>query len=329
MPSMLPFTEEDFAPAWEQSQLLLPALASAKIDYGLQRHLLLHPGRRPADRRVAGRRRASGSPRRSGSPTPPAWPGRSRELLVDGRSERRPARLRRAPLRGGPARRRLRQRDLPAELRGDLRRAAPAAAARSPRATCGSARSTPGSRSSARCSWRAPAGSGRTGTRPTRRWSTQLPAEWTPPERDAWAAQFHSPIAAAEALAHPRPRVAMYDMTPLKRLEVSGPGALDAAAAAHHREDGQVGRRRSPTPCCSTRPAASAATSPWPGWASRPVPGRRERQPRPRLPPPPGAGRRTCRSATSPAAPAASACGARWPAISCSRCPATTSPTRR
>src|SRR3954447_16449130 len=34
MPSMLPFTEEDFAPAWEESQLLLPSLRSTKIDSG-------------------------------------------------------------------------------------------------------------------------------------------------------------------------------------------------------------------------------------------------------------------------------------------------------
>jgi glycine cleavage system aminomethyltransferase T/glycine/D-amino acid oxidase-like deaminating enzyme len=46
------------------------------------------------------------------------------------------------------------------------------------------------------------------------------------PERDAWAARYWSPIAAAEALAT-RERVALYDMTPLKRIEVSGPGALD------------------------------------------------------------------------------------------------------
>lgn len=53
-----------------------------------------------------------------------------------------------------------------------------------------------------------------------------LPPEWQPPARDAWAAMFHSPIAAAEAW-RTRTAVAMYDMTPLKRLEVSGPGALD------------------------------------------------------------------------------------------------------
>src|SRR3712207_2155825 len=53
----------------------------------------------------------------------------------------------------------------------------------------------------------------------------ELPAEWVPPERDAWAGQFWSPIAAAEAWKT-RTAVALYDMTPLKRLEVSGPGAL-------------------------------------------------------------------------------------------------------
>lgn len=46
------------------------------------------------------------------------------------------------------------------------------------------------------------------------------------PARDPWATRYWSPIAAAEALAT-RDRVALYDMTPLKRIEVSGPGALD------------------------------------------------------------------------------------------------------
>jgi glycine cleavage system aminomethyltransferase T len=52
-----------------------------------------------------------------------------------------------------------------------------------------------------------------------------MPAEWLPPARDAWSNMFSSPIAAAEAWKT-RTAVAMYDMTPLKRLEVSGPGAL-------------------------------------------------------------------------------------------------------
>ncbi|MFJ8666515.1 FAD-dependent oxidoreductase [Streptomyces sp. NPDC093600] len=45
------------------------------------------------------------------------------------------------------------------------------------------------------------------------------------PERDAWSARYWSPIAATEARAT-RERVALYDMTPLRRLEVTGPGAL-------------------------------------------------------------------------------------------------------
>lgn len=46
------------------------------------------------------------------------------------------------------------------------------------------------------------------------------------PERDAWSARYWSPIVAAEARAT-REKVALYDMTPLRRLEVNGPGALD------------------------------------------------------------------------------------------------------
>ncbi|MFF2851175.1 FAD-dependent oxidoreductase [Streptomyces sp. NPDC058001] len=45
------------------------------------------------------------------------------------------------------------------------------------------------------------------------------------PARDAWSARYWSPIAAAEARAT-RERVALYDMTPLRRLEVTGPGVL-------------------------------------------------------------------------------------------------------
>ena len=53
----------------------------------------------------------------------------------------------------------------------------------------------------------------------------QLPQEWRPPRREPWAAMFHSPIAAAEAW-RTRTAVALYDMTPLKRLEISGSGAV-------------------------------------------------------------------------------------------------------
>ncbi len=46
------------------------------------------------------------------------------------------------------------------------------------------------------------------------------------PTRNDWAARHWSPIAGAEARVA-RERVALFDMTPLKRLEVSGPGALE------------------------------------------------------------------------------------------------------
>lgn len=52
----------------------------------------------------------------------------------------------------------------------------------------------------------------------------ELPAEWQAPERDEWSAMFSSPISAAEAWKT-RTAVGLYDMTPLKRLAVTGPGA--------------------------------------------------------------------------------------------------------
>jgi glycine cleavage system aminomethyltransferase T/glycine/D-amino acid oxidase-like deaminating enzyme len=52
-----------------------------------------------------------------------------------------------------------------------------------------------------------------------------LLARYDIPGRNAWAARYWHPIAGAEARAT-RDGVAMFDMTPLKRLEVEGPGAL-------------------------------------------------------------------------------------------------------
>lgn len=46
------------------------------------------------------------------------------------------------------------------------------------------------------------------------------------PRRTGWAARCWSPITGGEALVT-RDRVALYDMTPLRRLSVTGPGALD------------------------------------------------------------------------------------------------------
>ncbi|MVO87339.1 FAD-dependent oxidoreductase [Streptomyces sp. p1417] len=52
-----------------------------------------------------------------------------------------------------------------------------------------------------------------------------LATDWDVPARDDWSARHWSPVAAAEARAT-RERVALYDMTPLRRLEVAGPGSL-------------------------------------------------------------------------------------------------------
>ena len=53
----------------------------------------------------------------------------------------------------------------------------------------------------------------------------RLRADGVPfPERDDWSSKFWSPISIAEA-RWTRERVAMYDMTPLTRYEIAGPGA--------------------------------------------------------------------------------------------------------
>lgn len=55
---------------------------------------------------------------------------------------------------------------------------------------------------------------------------SHLPPEWQPVDRDSWSARYYSPIAAAEAWKT-RTTAAMFDLTPIRRLQVSGPGALD------------------------------------------------------------------------------------------------------
>lgn len=56
--------------------------------------------------------------------------------------------------------------------------------------------------------------------------NADLPEIESVPERNDWAARHYSPIVGAEALAT-RERVAMFDMTPLKRFEVRGPEAMN------------------------------------------------------------------------------------------------------
>jgi dimethylglycine oxidase len=53
-----------------------------------------------------------------------------------------------------------------------------------------------------------------------------LLAEYSVPEMEEWAGRYWSPIVGAEHLAT-RERVALFDMSTLKKVEVTGPGALD------------------------------------------------------------------------------------------------------
>ena len=66
-----------------------------------------------------------------------------------------------------------------------------------------------------------------------------LPGDWRAPARDAWGAQHSSPVSAVEAWKT-RTAVALYDMTPLTRLEVTGPGA---AALLGRLSTGKVQRK--------------------------------------------------------------------------------------
>ncbi|WP_138732259.1 GcvT family protein [Modestobacter excelsi] len=223
MPSMLPFTEEDFAPVWEQSQLLLPSLRSTKVDTGFNGVFSFTP---------------DGGPLIGESPdvrgfwiaeavwvTHSAGVGRAvAQLLVEGRSE--------IDLHGCDVHRFEEVQLAPeyvsetsqqnfVEIYDVLHPLQPRTSPRGLRVSPFSARQEAlGAVFLEAGGWERPhwyeANAGLV---------EQLPAEWTPPARDPWAARFSSPIAAAEAW-RTRTAVAMYDMTPLKRLEVSGPGAL-------------------------------------------------------------------------------------------------------
>ncbi|KAH7303493.1 FAD dependent oxidoreductase [Stachybotrys elegans] len=57
-----------------------------------------------------------------------------------------------------------------------------------------------------------------------------VPDKWKPVPRDSWSAQFYSPIAAAEAWKT-RTAAALFDLTSIRHLEVSGPGAASLLQA--------------------------------------------------------------------------------------------------
>ena len=222
------------------------------------------------------------------------------EWLVDGRPARRPARVRARPVRAGPARPGLHRGARPPELHRGLRRHPSAPADGVARARCAPAPSTRASGSSGAYFLEAARLGAPALVRGRTRAARSSGMATLPEPRDEWAARYWSPIAAAEASAT-RERVALYDMTPLKRLEVTGPGALGLAPAPDHQRRRQAGRRGDLHAAARPRRRASAATSPWPGsartgsrsartatstWTGSPgTPGRRRRHGRATSPP--------------------------------------------
>ncbi|GAB3387511.1 GcvT family protein [Amycolatopsis echigonensis] len=223
MPSMLPFTEEDFAPSWEASKQLLPSLRDSKIDTGFNGIMSFTPDGGPL---------VGESPDVAGFwiaeavwVTHSAGVARSvAQLLVDGRSE--------IELHGCDVHRfdeiettqsyvdETAQRNF-VEVYDVLHPLQPKLSPRDLRVSPFHARQKElGAFFLEAHGWERPHW-----YEANARLVKELPAEWQPPSRDAWSAMFHSPIAAAEAWKT-RTAVAMYDMTPLKRIEVFGSGAV-------------------------------------------------------------------------------------------------------
>lgn len=223
MPSMLAFTEEDFAPAWEQCKKLLPCLETATIDVGFNGVFSFTPDGGPL---------IGESPSVAGFwiaeavwVTHSAGVARSvAQLLIDGRSE--------IDLHGCDVHRfedvqldrdyvsETSQQNF-VEIYDIVHPLQPKESPRDLRVSPFHVRQRElGAVFLEAGGWERP------------HWFEanaalvdQLPDDWQPPARDNWSAMFHSPIAAAEAW-RTRTAVALYDMTPLKRLEISGPGAL-------------------------------------------------------------------------------------------------------
>ena len=224
-----------------------PRCAAPRSTTRLQRDLLLHPRRRPADRRVRGRRGlldrrgGLGDPlrrRRQGGGRS-CWSTAAREIDLHGCDVHR---FEEVQLAAG-----LRRGDLAAELRRDLRHPAPVAAQESPR----NLRVSPfharqrelgavfleGARLGAAALVR---GQRRTGRASCRRNGSRRPGT---PGR----AKFHSPIAAAEAWKT-RHRGGDVRHDPAQAARGQRARRARPAAAADHRQDGQDPSARSPTP---------------------------------------------------------------------------------
>ncbi|WP_410568234.1 GcvT family protein [Amycolatopsis sp. cmx-4-61] len=223
MPSMLPFTEDDFAPSWEESRLLLPALRRSKVEEGFNGIFSFTPDGQSlvgesADVRGFWLAEAIWVTHSAGIAKAVA------ELLVDGHSEvdthdidvHRFEEVQLAPSYVDETA----QQNF-VEVYDILHPLQPKLSPRDLRVTPFHARQRElGAVFLEAGGWERP------------HWFEanaplleKLPQDALPPERDPWSARFHSPVAAAEAW-HTRNGVALYDMTPLKRVEISGPGSL-------------------------------------------------------------------------------------------------------
>lgn len=223
MPSRLDFTLEDFAPSWEDSQDLLPALRGATIEDGFNGIFSFTPDGGPL---------MGEAPELGGFFVAEAvWVTHSAgvakalaELLVDGRSH--------TDLHGCEITRFEKVQTSDAyvsetsqqnfvEIYDVLHPLQPRTSPRDLRLSPFHARQKElGAFFLESAGWERPHW-----FEANRSLLEELPEEWRAPERDDWSAMFHSPISAAEAWKT-RTAVALYDMTPLKRLEIGGPGAL-------------------------------------------------------------------------------------------------------
>ncbi|WP_410588077.1 GcvT family protein [Amycolatopsis sp. lyj-23] len=224
MPSMLPFTEDDFTPSWEESKLLLPALGGTKVEEGFNGIFSFTPDGQSlvgesADVRGFWLAEAIWVTHSAGIAKAVA------ELLVDGHSQVDTHdidvhRFEEVQLAPSYVHETAQQNFV--EVYDILHPLQPKLSPRDLRVTPFHARQRElGAVFLEAGGWERP------------HWFEanaplleKLPQDALPPARDAWSAQFHSPIAAAEAW-HTRNGVALYDMTPLKRVEISGPGSLE------------------------------------------------------------------------------------------------------
>lgn len=223
MPSMLPFTDEDFAPSWAESQSFIPTLENTKLEEGFNGIFSFTPDGGPLigqSSEVAGFWIAEA-----------VWVTHSAgvaravaELLVDGRSQ--------SELHGCDVHRFEEIQLAPSyvsetsqqnfvEIYDVMHPLQPRTNPRNLRVSPFYARQVEqGAFFLESGGWERPHW-----YEANAKLVDELPAEWRPPVRDDWSNLFYSPISAAEAYKT-RTSLAMYDMTPLKRLEVSGAGAL-------------------------------------------------------------------------------------------------------